>query len=95
MSQLGELYVHGPTTADDEPMVKLLRDDIYRRNRRRRVPEPQAEGRELYLFDLQIDEQEIGLGPSGGILVACLATRGDDGVIKQIPWAAVDGTVTA
>ena len=74
--------------------MKLLQDDTYRPNRRRRVPEPQAERRSLYLFDIHIDRQRAQRGPNDCVLVACVATKGEEGVIQQIPWGIVREAVT-
>jgi hypothetical protein len=33
-------------------------------------------------------------GPSDSVLIACVATPGDEGVIQQIPWRIVNDSVT-
>ncbi len=93
---LANLYAEGPESPEDQAALTLLRDDTYQRNRRRAVPEPQAGGRALTLFDLKIDDEQIGVGPGGGILVACVATPPDDpdALIVQIPWSVIADAVT-
>lgn len=93
---LAHLYAEGSDAPDDQAALALMRDDNYRRNRRRPVPEPQAQGRSLTLFDIKIDPEQIGVGPGGGILVACVATGPDDAdpLIVQIPWSVVADAVT-
>jgi hypothetical protein len=92
--ELARLYAKGGGNPHEEAIVELLQDDAYRRNRRRRLIEPQAERRALYLFDMHIDKDQAHRGPRDSVLVACVATPGDEGVIQQIPWRIVNDSVT-
>lgn len=90
---LGKLYGTGPTSPDEEPMFKLLRQDNYVPSRRRLVLEPLAEGRELYLFDMELKMGEAWVAPTGTKMFACLARR-DSGSINQIPWQVVGNALS-
>lgn len=90
--ELAELYLSDCEDPVDKPMFDLLRDDTYQSNRRRAVPEPHADGRALYLFDLYIDRNDCVLMDEC-VLIACVATEGETGLIKQIPWSVVRNTV--
>jgi hypothetical protein len=92
--ELARLYADGADKPHDEEIVNLLQDDAYRPNRRRRVPEPQAERRALYLFDMHIDKEHAQRGPNDCVLVACVAAPGEEGIIQQIPWGIVKEAVT-
>jgi len=66
-----------------------MKDDVYRPHRRRRVPEPHAEGRSLWLFEVRLDRKEVYFDGSDDTLIACVVTPGTEGVIHQIPWWVV------
>lgn len=92
--ELGDLYMNGSRDDRDRKIVKLLSDDIYHPDRRRRMSEPHAEGYSLYLFDIRLDVNESHRGPEGALLFACVATPGHrKGHIQQIPWRVVDSAV--
>lgn len=87
--QFGELYRHGPTDPADNELFALLRDDQFKQERRRKVPSQYAGDLEIYLFDVWIDlAKTFDVSPASP-LVACIATKGDEGIIGQIPWDVV------
>lgn len=90
---LGKLYREGPSRPEDESLYSLLRDDTYRPYRRRRVPEPHAEGTELFLFDVELDVSEGRTTPFETILFAFVATPGEKGEIMQVPWDVANDAV--
>lgn len=94
------LYVSGETNSpDDVPLLKLLQDDMYRPLRRRPVPEPQAEGAPLLLFDVEVNPEEARATPLDVALFAFVAEpsresdEGEKGDIVNIPWRVVDDAV--
>ncbi|MCI0359850.1 MAG: hypothetical protein L0211_15340 [Planctomycetaceae bacterium] len=91
--RMGKLYKTDSPPAQDRPLWELLRDDNYRPYRRRRVPEPFAEGQEFYLFDVEVDPSEGAALPGVAVLFAMVATSGEKGEIKQLPWAVTQGAV--
>jgi len=94
--RLGELYTEGSERESDRETVSLLRDDIYRAGRRRVVPKSHSEGRDLVLFDMEVDVSNVH-SADDVVWIACVATmekEGKDdgpprGSIVQIPWTAV------
>jgi hypothetical protein len=74
-------------------LAELLRDDSYQANRRRRVPEPYAEGLELYLFDVEIDPHKAILTDEGTPLFLFAAEPGEKGEIAQVPAAVGAGAI--
>lgn len=84
--ELGNLYQKGCRSPRDKEIVKLLKDDIYRPNRRRRVPESHADGRSLWLFDVRLKREDVYFDGSDDTLIACVVTPGTEGIIEQIPW---------
>jgi hypothetical protein len=93
--ELASLYASGASSPHEEEIVELLQDDVFQNRRRRRVVAPQAEGRELYLFDMKLKLDELSAGPNESVLIACVATTGEKGVIEQIPWDIAADSVTA
>jgi hypothetical protein len=80
--------------AEHATMRDLLRDDIYRPSRRRRVPEPCAEGLDLFLFDVELNPREGRSTAYDTVLFAFVAdfdeaNQGESGGIAAIPWAVV------
>jgi hypothetical protein len=90
---MGELYGQSNPPHEDRPLWELLRDDNYRPYRRRRVPEPFADGKQLYLLDVEVDPREGAASPQGAVLFAFVATVGEKGEIMQLPWAITQGAV--
>lgn len=99
--EMAELYsVGGGGEITDEPMVSLLQDDAYRSGRRRMVPRSYSDGRELLLFDMEIDRNAAHFA-DGVIWIACVATKSEPleksapprGDIVQIPWRVVSSAV--
>ena len=95
-----DLYVSGEANSpDDEPLLKLLQDDMYRPLRRRPVPEPHAEGAPLMLFDVEVNPEEGRETLHDVVLFAFVAEPGrksDDGErgdIVNIPWSVVQDAV--
>lgn len=74
-------------------LAELLRDDIHQANRRRRVPEPYAEGLELYLFDVEIDPHKVILTDAGTPLFLFAAEPGEKGEIAQVPASVGAGAI--
>lgn len=96
--ELARLYTGDqvPRNDADEEVLSILRQDAFTPDRRRRVPETHAEGHELLMFDLKIDEAESFTSHSGSLFLACLVTTekpfrdGEPrGSIVQIPWKVV------
>lgn len=87
--ELGNLYEKGCRSPRDKEIVKLLKDDVYRHNRRRRVPDTHSEGRLLWLFDVQLKKEDGYFDGSDDVLIACVVTPGEEGIIQQIPWHVV------
>lgn len=78
---------------------KLLHDDIYHPHRRRRVPEPYAEGLDLLLFDVEVEANQARATPYNTAMFAFVAdygdqeNRGEKGEIAMIPWYVVNDAV--
>ena len=92
-SELATLYSDGSDRPEDKSVCELLHDDTYHPYRRRRVPEPHAEGLEMFLLDVEVELPEGRMTPYDTVLFAFLATGGDKGEIVQIPWAVVQDAV--
>jgi hypothetical protein len=99
-SELGKLYTQGSHFKDDQPMLTLLKDDVYIKNRRRAVLESHSEGLDLLMFDLELKPNEAHLA-DGVMWVACVAEEDEEqaelkrrsGHIIQIPWKVVASAV--
>lgn len=84
---------------EHEELRKLLEDDTYRPHRRRRVPEPYAEGMDLLLFDVEVDAAQARETPYETAMFAFVADYGDKekkgekGEIAAIPWYVVNDAV--
>ena len=92
--------------AEHTALRDLLRDDVFRRNRRRRLPEPYAEGHNVLLFDVDLfvfDENISGRcdcqATGASVLMAFVANygkqelNGESGEIHAIPWSVVNEAV--
>jgi hypothetical protein len=90
---LGELYSEDEPSPEDKPVWDLLRDDTFHPYRRRRLPEPHAEGKELYLLDVEVHPGEGQETPQGTVLFAFVAEPGEKGEIAPLPWSATQGAV--
>lgn len=86
--QFAELYSDGSDDTREAAMLKLLRDDVYQPNRRRRVPVHDADGHELFLFDTYLDVDECQR-VAGGVMLGLAVTPGESGVHVQVPWKSV------
>lgn len=85
--ELGQLYSQGSTDPRDAEMVTLLKDDVYRPDRRRKVPARHAAGRDLTLFDVEIGSNWQHGEAYGGVFYLFAAARDEDGGgIVQLPW---------
>ena len=93
-SELGKLYAEGSDLHSDQPMLSVLREDTYVPNRRRAVLASHSEGRDLVMFDLEMDTDKACF-VDGVVWVACVATTSEGnaggeplrGNILQIPWS--------
>jgi hypothetical protein len=95
-SQFAELYAQSKARTNDsrdEALCALLRDDIYDPARRRRVPEPNAQGADLWLLDVEVDPQQMQIWPDKAALFAFIAEPGERGDVVQIPWSVVANAV--
>src|SRR5262249_38996043 len=54
----GHVYSSPEAQIKAPELAKLLRDDMYRPVRRRRVPDHDSAGKELYLLDVEVDPSE-------------------------------------
>jgi hypothetical protein len=90
---LGQVYAMPEPPGEFRALWELLRDDSFRPYRRRRVPEPDAGGKELYLFDVEIDPSQAIDTPHRTILFAFVADPGEKGEIMQLPWSVTQGAV--
>lgn len=87
-------YYTGSREPNDEAgdkFVRMLKNDEFTENRRRAVPEPFNRGYEVYLFDLNLNFEE--LSPLSGRAAAVIATTGPKGSIIQVPWSVIDSAV--
>jgi hypothetical protein len=75
------------------PLAALLKDDMYRPYRRRRVPDLDAGGKELYLLDVEVDPIEGQETPFEAVVFAFAADPGEKGEIMQLPWGVTQGAV--
>jgi len=81
--------LHGETTPPSSPDLqeawRLVNDDTYQPDRRRKVPQALAETKELWLFDtlLVADDLPVSLAEGGHLI--CMASAGPVGSIIQIP----------
>jgi len=84
---LGAVYTgRAPDLHLHQELSALLHDDMYRPDRRRRVPERYAGGYELYLFDVELNLSESLLTPHGNLLFVFAAEPGEKGEIAALPW---------
>jgi hypothetical protein len=90
---LAEVYSEPEPPAEFSELWNLLRDDTFHPYRRRRVPEPDAGGKELYLLDVEVDPREAIESPHETILFAFVAEPGEKGEIMQLPWSVTQGAV--
>ena len=86
------LYSEGSSDPREQPMVALMKDDMYDDYRRRRVPEPFADGKELYLLDILVDPAEVTLTPFPFFAFA-VTDPGPDGMIAMLPKAVAEGAI--
>jgi hypothetical protein len=95
---LFEIYVGSGDGArpEHQAMRALMQADSYVPHRRRRVPEPYAQGMDLLLFDVWLqDEIETCETPLGHVAMSFVADIGkpeDEGLageINSIPWSVV------
>ena len=84
----------GPIAPEEEAIRALLADDNYRPNRRRLVPEPQAQRCQLWLFDAELEIEQGRHTPFATVLFAFVAEPGEKGELIQIPWPVVHDAVT-
>jgi len=91
---LGKLYADDNASPDERELQKLMRQDQFRNNRRRLVPEPWAKGAEIWIFDILLDHSECALQTRDHALCAAVAMEGPKGSIRQIPWSVVADAVT-
>ena len=83
--KLSHLYANGAMRAEDEPMLKVLRDDRYEPYRRRSLPEPYNAIPGAILFDVNIAFVDGVACPVGTVLHAFVAVDEPKGEITQIP----------
>ena len=89
--KLARLYKSEQPTSEDEPTWKLLREDTYISQRRRKLPEPWAEEKELYLFDVEVNLKDVDLENR---LLPPAASGIVNGLIMQLPWSLANGAVS-
>jgi hypothetical protein len=90
--RFGRMYQDGSDVPQEGPMLKLLRDDEFQKQRRRRVPERFAPGKELFLFDMHIETAE-SRKVRDALIMFLAATPGETGAHVQVPLASVDRTL--
>jgi hypothetical protein len=83
----------GSIPREEEAIRALLADDHYRPNRRRPVPEPQAQRCQLWLFDAELEVEQGRETPFATVLFAFVADPGEKGELIQIPWSVVQDAV--
>ena len=88
----GRLYADGAQHSSEGAMVALLKDDMYEPYRRRAVPEPFAEGVELYLIDIEVDPGQVILTPFPFFAFAA-TDPGPSGLIAAVPKAVAEGAL--
>ncbi len=100
--ELSALYIDGTSDSADQSLYAMLRDDTYHPQRRRQLPKSHAEGHELLLFDVEIDERKVILTDDECVWVVCVATEngvdeegGPRGDIIQIPSAVAEPALSA
>lgn len=86
------LYADGPTSSSEESLVRILRNDMYEPFRRQRVPEPFAEGVELYLLDVEVDPNQVLMTPFPFFAFA-ITDPGPSGLIAALPKAVVEPAI--
>jgi hypothetical protein len=91
---LAHTYSSGAEKPEDEPLCALLREDKFHLWRRRRVPEPYANGVELYLFDVEVDLKQGRETPYDAILMVFVGTPGEKGQIMHLPWRIANAAVS-
>lgn len=90
---LGHLYRDGAKVPDHEGLFRLLRDDKFHSGRRRKLPEPFAQGREVYLFDVLTNIRDGVLTPHDSVAMLFVTTGVATGQIKQIPWSVAGDAI--
>jgi hypothetical protein len=90
----GQVYSSPSEQAKAPELAALLKDDMYRPYRRRRVPERDSDRKELYLLDVEVDPIEGHETPFEVVLFAFAADPGEKGEIMQLPWGVTQGAVS-
>jgi hypothetical protein len=84
--------VYGEDSAKVSPELreacKLVNDDSYRPNRRRRVPQHLCPEHQLWLFDTLLLGDNFESGSIDDPFIPCMATPGPSGQIAQLPPGA-------
>jgi hypothetical protein len=93
--EFGKIYAEGAMADGDEVIANMLAEDSYIPGRRRLVPASHSDGREMLVFDMEIDTKQA-FSADGVVWVACVAPRKEivdgepvRGEIVQIPWHVV------
>ena len=87
------------TGKGNEELYALLRDDEFKHRRRRRIPKNHAEGRDLLLFDIEVNRREV-LHDDGAAWVLLVAVPDEppsaeyQGQSIQIPWHVADAALS-
>jgi hypothetical protein len=83
------IYRDGPPTAAEQPLCDMLRDDKYQVDRRRLLPLDFTRGKQIYLFDLWLENDWLPAGKTNMACLPCLAKPGDEGpiMIVRVPFA--------
>jgi len=98
-AEFGQIYIDEAGNGAG-PFFDLLRDDVFHYYRRRTVPASHSEGRNLILFDMEYEIDEVYFSPTAGTWVAAAITINEpsatekdtnpndppEGRIVQIPW---------
>jgi hypothetical protein len=84
-TELHAIYANGPTSAAQQPVCDMLRDDTYQTDRRRLLPLDYTRGKRIYIFDLWFDNDWLPAGKTHMACLPCIAKPGDEGPIMIVP----------
>lgn len=94
---IASVYSDGADNEDEQALVPLVEDDTYLGDKATRIPEPWANGRELFTWQCRIDANKAEHHPLGSMLVAFAGhpekTDYEKVALEQIPWQAVQRCV--
>lgn len=99
--RIGDIYGAGADEEDEDVLEALVADDRYRGERGQLVPEPWAQGRQIFVYSAFLGIDNAGVSPDGSALFAFVGDPRqaeeagfDEFPMAQIPWEVVEDAVS-